>query len=78
LLLIALFSLNAAYIGSRLGICWELLGLRHTSFGPDSKEHIRDPYPTIAELAGKTYGDTAAKALRYITTGEILLSQEIH
>ena len=66
LILILLFSLNAAYIGSRLGICWELLEHKHEEF---SDAHVRDPYPLIAEKAGHEKGVLTSKILRVVAVG---------
>ena len=67
LLLIAFFSLNAAYIGSRLGLCWEVLA--ESGFDELNQPHVRDPYPLIAEKAGSIKGPLVAKALRHIASG---------
>ena len=66
LILILLFSLNAAYIGSRLGICWEILGQKHEEF---NDVHVRDPYPLIAEKAGQEKGILVSKVLRVVAVG---------
>ena len=66
LILILLFSVNAAYIGSRLGICWEILEQKHVEF---SDVHVRDPYPLIAEKAGHEKGILASKILRVVAVG---------
>ena len=47
LLLIVLFTVNACYSGTRLGLCWVILEERYPEFGGV----IRDPYPTIGEKA---------------------------
>ena len=47
--------LLAAFNSIRLGQCWDILQQRY----PEYKEHIRDPYPTIAERA-------VGKWMRYI------------
>ena len=52
LLLIVLFTLNACYSGTRLGMCWVILEERF----PEFKGIIRDPYPTIGEKAVGKWG----------------------
>ena len=59
--------MNAAYIGSRLGICWEVLGEKHVEF---QSSHVRDPYPLIAEKAGLEKGTMVSKLLRTIAVGK--------
>ena len=66
-MLIVVFSLNSAYIGSRLGICWELLAEKHEEF---RRPHVRDPYPLIAEKAGLEKGLLVSKILRFVSTGK--------
>lgn len=71
LILILFFSLNAAYIGSRLGLCWELLA--GSGLADELKQsHVRDPYPLIAEKAGALKGPLIGKAFRYVATGKRL------
>ena len=70
LLLIAFFSINAAYIGSRLGLCWEVLA--ESGFEELRQEHVRDPYPLIAEKAGSIISPFTAKMFRWIASGYIL------
>ncbi len=52
LMLIVLFTLNACYSGTRLGMCWVILEERY----PEFKGIIRDPYPTIGEKAVGRWG----------------------
>ena len=66
MVLIIFFSINAAYIGTRLGILWELLGEKHEEF---HQAHVRDPYPLIAEKAGLAKGPRLAKILRTTASG---------
>ena len=47
MILIALFTINAGFSGTRLGLCWVMLEERYTEF----KGEVRDPYPAIAEKA---------------------------
>jgi len=47
MILIALFTMNAGFSGTRLGLCWMMLEERYSEF----KGEIRDPYPAIAEKA---------------------------
>jgi len=47
MILIALFTINAGFSGTRLGLCWMMLEERYTEF----KGEVRDPYPAIAEKA---------------------------
>ena len=67
LLLIAFFSINAAYIGSRLGLCWEVLA--ESGFEELCQSQLRDPYPLIAQKAGSIKGPFWAKILRWIASG---------
>jgi len=46
-LLIILFTLNAGFSGTRLGLCWVMLEERY----PEFRGEVRDPYPAIAEKA---------------------------
>ena len=64
-----MFSVNAAYMGSRLGICWEILAEKHEEF---RRPHVRDPYPLIAEKAGLEKGVMLSKLLRTIATGKYI------
>ncbi len=66
LFLIVLFSGIAAYIGSRLGLVWEILAETHEEL---QQGHVRDPYPLLAEKAGSVIGPKWGKAFRYIATG---------
>ena len=68
LLLILFFSANAAYIGSRLGLCWEILA--ESGFEDLCQSHVRDPYPLIAEKAGSIKGPLMGKAFRLIASGK--------
>ena len=45
--MIAMFTINAGFSGTRLGLCWVMLEERYTEF----KGEVRDPYPAIAEKA---------------------------
>ena len=65
--MIIFFTINGAYIGSRLGLCWEILAEKHDEF---NQPHVRDPYPLISEKAGLAKGPKAAKILRGIAVGE--------
>ena len=47
LALILIFTLNAAFSGTRLGLCWMMLEERYEEF----RKEIRDPYPSIGEKA---------------------------
>lgn len=49
LALLIYFTLNGAFVGTRLGLCWLMVEERH----PEYQGKCRDPYPTIAE---KAYG----------------------
>ena len=66
LLLILFFTVNGAYIGSRLGLCWEILA---ETFDDFNQPHVRDPYPLIAEKAGLGKGPRVAKLFRAISIG---------
>ena len=50
--LILLFTLNAAFSGTRLGLCWVILEERYAEF----RKEIRDPYPSIGEKAVGKWG----------------------
>jgi vesicular inhibitory amino acid transporter len=50
--LILMFTVNAAFIGSRLGLCWVILEERYEEF----RREIRDPYPSIGEKAVGRWG----------------------
>ncbi len=50
--LILLFTVNAAFSGTRLGLCWVMLEERYEEF----RKEIRDPYPSIAEKAVGKWG----------------------
>ena len=63
-----MFSFNSAYIGSRLGTCWEILEEKHEEF---RSHHVRDPYPLIAEKAGLEKGLLVSRLLRSIAIGKI-------
>ena len=67
LFLIAFFSFNAFYIGSRLGLCWQVLA--ESGFDELNEAHVRDPYPLIAEKAGSIKSPLVGKTLRYIASG---------
>jgi len=47
MILIAMFTINAGFSGTRLGLCWVMLEERYSEF----KGEVRDPYPAIAEKA---------------------------
>ena len=47
MILILLFTANAGFSGTRLGLCWVMLEERY----PEFKGEVRDPYPSIAEKA---------------------------
>ena len=67
MMLILFFSVNAAYIGTRLGLCWEILS--ELGFDEFSQNHVRDPYPLIAEKSGSLKGHRIGKALRHLASG---------
>lgn len=75
LLLILFFTLNGAYIGSRLGLCWELLSENFEEF---NDPHVRDPYPLIAEKAGLAIGPRTSKILRNVSIGKFLFFLNHH
>ena len=64
LALIIYFTLNGAFVGTRLGLCWLLVEERYViiiiiiiiilniRFPEFKTTKCRDPYPTIAEKAG--------------------------
>jgi len=47
MVLILLFTINAGFSGTRLGLCWVMLEERYVEF----QGEVRDPYPSIAEKA---------------------------
>ena len=47
LALLIYFTLNGAFVGTRLGLCWLMVEERY----PEYRGKCRDPYPTIAEKA---------------------------
>lgn len=71
-LLLVVFSINGAYIGFRLGTCWEMIAENYEDFR--NHEQVRDPYPLIAERTGLVYGQAWGLALRWITTACIVLT----
>ena len=46
--LLIYFTLNGAFVGTRLGLCWLLVEEDNPEF---KTQKCRDPYPTIAEKA---------------------------
>ena len=66
ILLIAFFSLVGAYMGSRLGLAWEILA---ETFEDLHQPNIRDPYPLLAEKAGLLKSPLLAKILRGLAIG---------
>ena len=50
--LIILFTVNALYSGTRLGLCWIMLEERYEEF----RGQVRDPYPAIGEKAAGKLG----------------------
>merc|ERR1712013_344454 len=56
LVLIVLFTLNAGFSGTRLGLCWIMLEERYEEF----RGEVRDPYPAIAEKAVGRWGRIAS------------------
>ena len=52
MVLILLFTLNAGFSGTRLGLCWIMLEERYEEF----RGEVRDPYPAIAEKAVGRWG----------------------
>ena len=47
LALIVYFTINGAFVGTRLGHCWIMIEERF----PEFRKKCRDPYPVIAEKA---------------------------
>jgi len=52
LILIMLFTVNAGFSGTRLGLCWIMLEERYEEF----RGEVRDPYPSIGEKAVGRWG----------------------
>merc|ERR1712226_331079 len=50
--LIVLFTVNALYSGTRLGLCWIMLEERYEEF----RGEVRGPYPAIGQKAVGTWG----------------------
>ena len=74
LIFVVLCAGNAAFIGSRLGICWEILADTHVEFQSEQGRatRISDPYPLMAEKAGRTYSPKLGKFLRLSSIGDLL------
>ena len=47
-----LFTVNAGFSGTRLGLCWIMLEERYEEF----RGEVRDPYPSIGEKAVGRWG----------------------
>lgn len=47
LALLIYFTINGAFVGTRLGLCWLMVEEKY----PEYRGKCRDPYPTIAEKA---------------------------
>ena len=75
LIFVVLCAGNAAFIGSRLGICWEILADNHEEFQskPGRATHISDPYPLMAEKAGRVYSPMLGKFLRLSSIGDLVV-----
>ena len=52
IVLIFMFTVNACFSGTRLGLCWVMLEERYDEF----RREIRDPYPSIGEKAVGAWG----------------------
>ena len=76
MILIAFFSINAAYIGTRLGLCWEIL--TELGFEEFAQNHVSDPYPLIAEKTGSLKGYWTGRILRYLTISKYINVVYIH
>ncbi|XP_040579613.2 uncharacterized protein [Lepeophtheirus salmonis] len=63
LLLIIFFTINSAFSGTRLGLCWIMCEERY----PHLRAQVRDPYPTIGEKAVGPWG-------RHVSTFMITLT----
>jgi len=70
LALLLYFTINAMFVGTRLGLCWIMVEERF----PEYAENCRDPYMVIAEKAGETMGPLAAKIFRQITSTAVVLT----
>ena len=66
MILIAFFAINCAYIGTRMGMLWDLLAEKHEEF---NQGHVRDPYPLMSEKAGSAIGPCFAKFLKITASG---------
>jgi len=68
LLLLAYFTVNGAYVGTRLGHCWIMV---EEQFPEMRREKCRDPYPTIAEKAvgkvGRYFATVCIMGVQYGT-----------
>ena len=62
---------NVGYCGSRLAICWEILAEDKAEFQsqPGQATQLSDPYPLIAEMAGRAYSPRLGKLLRFAVIG---------
>ena len=54
LALLIYFTINGAFVGTRLGLCWLMVEEKY----PEYRGKCRDPYPTIAEKAFGKVGPT--------------------
>ena len=65
--LLIYFTVNGAFVGTRLGYCWIMIEERF----PEFREACRDPYPVIAEKAvgkvGRYFATVCIIAVQYGT-----------
>jgi len=61
LALLVYFTLNAMFVGTRLGLCWIMIEEKY----PEYAKECRDPYMVIAEKAGETFSPLMGKVFRY-------------
>ena len=75
--LLVIVVANVAFCGSRLAICWEILAEGHAEFisEPGMATQLSDPYPLIAEMAGRVRSPHLGKLLRLSVIGACLLME---
>ena len=62
---------NVAFCGSRLAVCWEILAEEREEFRsePGKATRLSDPYPLMAEVAGRAHSPRLGKCLRFAVIG---------
>jgi len=70
LALLVYFTINAMFVGTRLGLCWVMVEERF----PEYAENCRDPYMVIAEKAGSTFSPFWGNIFRKFTSGAVVFT----